>query len=43
MNGFEVARRARAAGNYVPILILTAKDDARGPSCAASRRAPTTT
>jgi DNA-binding response OmpR family regulator len=27
MNGFEVARRARAAGNYVPILILTAKDD----------------
>lgn len=26
MNGFEVARRARAAGNYVPILILTAKD-----------------
>ena len=28
MNGFEVARRARASGNYVPILILTAKDDA---------------
>jgi DNA-binding response OmpR family regulator len=28
MAGFEVARRARAAGNYVPILILTAKDDA---------------
>lgn len=28
MNGFEVARRARAAGNYVPILILTAKDSA---------------
>ncbi len=28
MNGFEVARRARAAGNYVPILILSAKDDA---------------
>ncbi len=27
MGGFEVARRARAAGNYVPILILTAKDD----------------
>jgi len=27
MSGFEVARRARAAGNYVPILILTAKDD----------------
>jgi len=27
MTGFEVARRARAAGNYVPILILTAKDD----------------
>lgn len=26
MNGFEVARRARAAGNYVPILMLTAKD-----------------
>jgi len=26
MGGFEVARRARAAGNYVPILILTAKD-----------------
>jgi DNA-binding response OmpR family regulator len=26
MSGFEVARRARAAGNYVPILILTAKD-----------------
>jgi len=29
MNGFEVARRARAAGNYVPILIVTAKEDAR--------------
>ncbi len=27
MGGFEVARRARAAGNYAPILILTAKDD----------------
>jgi len=27
MSGFEVARRARAAGVYVPILILTAKDD----------------
>jgi len=28
MSGFEVARRARASGNYVPILILTAKDSA---------------
>jgi DNA-binding response OmpR family regulator len=27
MNGFEVARRARAAGNYVAILILTAKEE----------------
>jgi two-component system, OmpR family, alkaline phosphatase synthesis response regulator PhoP len=27
VSGCEVARRARAAGNYVPILILTAKDD----------------
>ncbi len=27
MNGYEVARRTRATGNYVPILILTAKDD----------------
>ncbi len=27
LNGFEVARRTRAAGIYVPILILTAKDD----------------
>ncbi|MEE8474099.1 MAG: response regulator transcription factor [Myxococcota bacterium] len=27
MSGFEVARRTRACGNYVPILILTAKDD----------------
>jgi len=27
MNGFEVMRRMRAAGNYVPILILTAKDE----------------
>jgi DNA-binding response OmpR family regulator len=27
MNGFEVARRARAAGIYVPILIVTAKDE----------------
>ncbi len=27
MGGLEVARRTRAAGNYVPILILTAKDD----------------
>lgn len=26
MSGFEVARRARAAGNFVPILILSAKD-----------------
>jgi DNA-binding response OmpR family regulator len=26
MGGFEVARRTRAAGNLVPILILTAKD-----------------
>jgi DNA-binding response OmpR family regulator len=29
MGGLEVARRARAAGNLVPILILTAKDDTR--------------
>jgi len=29
MGGFEVARRARAAGNFVPILILTAKDDSQ--------------
>jgi DNA-binding response OmpR family regulator len=29
MSGYEVARRARASGNYVPILILTAKDDTR--------------
>jgi len=28
MSGFEVARRARAAGNYVAILMLTAKDSA---------------
>lgn len=28
MGGLEVARRTRAAGNFVPILILTAKDDA---------------
>ncbi len=28
LSGFEVARRARAAGNYVTILMLTAKDDA---------------
>lgn len=28
MSGFEVARRTRAAGNYVAILMLTAKDDA---------------
>jgi len=27
-SGFEVARRARAAGNYVPILMLTAKGEA---------------
>jgi len=27
LGGLEVARRVRAAGNYVPILILTAKDD----------------
>lgn len=27
MTGFEVARRVRAGGNYVPILVLTAKDD----------------
>jgi DNA-binding response OmpR family regulator len=29
MSGLEVARRCRAAANYVPILILTAKDDTR--------------
>jgi two-component system alkaline phosphatase synthesis response regulator PhoP len=29
MNGFELARRIRAAGNFVPILILTAKDGAQ--------------
>lgn len=28
IGGLEVARRARASGNFVPILILTAKDDA---------------
>ncbi|HVP30093.1 MAG TPA: response regulator transcription factor [Myxococcota bacterium] len=28
LSGFEVARRVRATGNFVPILILTAKDDA---------------
>jgi DNA-binding response OmpR family regulator len=27
LSGFEVAKRARASGNFVPILILTAKDD----------------
>ena len=27
MSGFEVARRVRAGGNFVPILVLTAKDD----------------
>jgi DNA-binding response OmpR family regulator len=27
LGGLEVARRVRASGNYVPILILTAKDD----------------
>jgi len=27
LSGFEVARRTRAAGNYVAILMLTAKDD----------------
>ncbi|MEN8181422.1 MAG: response regulator transcription factor [Myxococcota bacterium] len=27
LSGLEVARRVRAGGNYVPILILTAKDD----------------
>lgn len=27
VGGFEVLRRARAAGDFVPILILTAKDD----------------
>jgi len=29
VGGFEVARRARAAGNYVPILVVTAKDDSQ--------------
>ena len=29
MSGFEIARRARAAGNLVPILILTAMDATR--------------
>jgi two-component system alkaline phosphatase synthesis response regulator PhoP len=28
MSGFEVARRTRASGNLVPILMLTARDDA---------------
>jgi DNA-binding response OmpR family regulator len=29
MSGFELAQRTRAAGNFVPILILTAKDAAQ--------------
>jgi two-component system alkaline phosphatase synthesis response regulator PhoP len=29
MSGFEVARRTRASGNFVAILILTAKDDSQ--------------
>jgi DNA-binding response OmpR family regulator len=29
MSGFELAQRIRAAGNFVPILILTAKDSAQ--------------
>ncbi|HXV36105.1 MAG TPA: response regulator transcription factor [Myxococcota bacterium] len=29
MSGFELARRIRASGNFVPILILTAKDAAQ--------------
>jgi len=29
VSGFEVLRRTRAAGDFVPILILTAKDDAQ--------------
>jgi two-component system alkaline phosphatase synthesis response regulator PhoP len=29
MSGFEVARRTRASGNFVAILMLTAKDDAQ--------------
>ncbi len=29
MSGFELAQRIRAAGNFVPILILTAKDAAQ--------------
>jgi DNA-binding response OmpR family regulator len=29
MSGFELAQRVRAAGNFVPILILTAKDAAQ--------------
>ncbi len=29
MSGYELAQRTRAAGNFVPILILTAKDDAQ--------------
>jgi len=29
IGGFEVLRRARAAGNFVPVLVLTAKDDAQ--------------
>jgi DNA-binding response OmpR family regulator len=29
MSGFEVVRRARAAGNFVPILVLSAKDHPR--------------
>ena len=29
LSGFEVCQRARAAGNFVPILILTAKDSAQ--------------
>ena len=27
LSGYEVARKLRASGNYVPILVLTAKDD----------------
>jgi two-component system OmpR family response regulator len=42
VDGFETSRRLRAAGEWVPVLILTAREPSR-TGCAGSTVAPTTT
>jgi two-component system OmpR family response regulator len=37
MDGVEVCRRLRAAGRWMPVLMVTARDAGRGPGAGAGR------